>query len=756
MTELIPFRVSTSMKTIIGKELVTDPHIAIFELVKNAYDAFAPHAWIIFKDVRGGKDPRIVMVDDGNGMSKKDLIDRWLFLGYSDKRQDEGKSKRRGRSLGKRRRAFAGAKGIGRFSCDTLGAVLSLHTKVEEEKIIHKLDVDWKKFEEDQSKQFQKMKAVYSRETSTSIEDFDLAEMGSGTILEIRQLRNEWSRDELRKLKKYLQRLVNPSIDGAALAGFTISVKAEEFLEDDNEAKANPRQGLMIINGPVENFVFEKLGIKTTFIHSRINEGEIATRLVDKDRLVFEMKEKNTYTQLRDVEAKIFFLNAAAKQSFTRAMGLRARDYGSVFLYRNEFRIHPYGDEGDDWLNLEARKGQGYKRYLSKRDIIGAVVVRGSDPLFKEASSRDAGLIHNEAYQSLYNYVRLKVFRRLERYAEGVILFDKAAVEASEEREGIDFRSLDLASKLVEGTKGPEATIKVGPGLLQILNEQFVSKYPEILGNLLSIRKHIKGHNEQRELDVAIRSVKKVLAKAESDKNKMASTLAAKQQEVIFLKKTLTPEQELLLGHVHSIRISAQEMKERLEDLREWASRSSVPHDTADSIDDCYIHVQKILTLSRMVTLANFDLGQEQIETDVVNFVRQYLDHFGKLSKGALGPVQIFNEKIAFVRAIRVTDLALVLDNLLDNSKKNEASVVSVKFAVPDKILHIYFGDDGRGIDTETADHIFEMGFSTTGGSGLGLYECKKLMRNLGGTISFVGNNKHGAGSGACFELVIP
>ena len=568
MTDQIPFRVSTSIKSIIGKELVTKPNIAIFELVKNSYDTFASHAWIIFKDIQSGNHPRIVIIDDGVGMSRKDLADKWLFVGYSDKREDEGNPKGPRGPLGKRRRVFAGAKGIGRFSCDTLGAVLVLHTKVADEKIIHRLDVDWKKFEVDQTRQFQEMKALHSLETHTLIEEFDLAKMGSGTILEIGELRNQWSTTSLRDLKKYLQRLINPSVGGITSEDFNISVKAEEFLKDDKEARAKLHKGRKeLINGPVKNFIFEKLGIRTTFINSQISNGEIVTRLIDKDRLIFEMKEKNTYAALRDVSARIFFLNTAAKQSFSRAMGIPPKDYGSVFLYKNEFRIHPYGDAGDDWLNLEERKGQGYKRYLSKRDIIGAVVVRGSDPFFKEASSRDAGLIQNQAYFSLYDYVKLKVFRRLERYVEGVIVFDKGAVEASGDRDAMEARSLNLVSKLVEGTKGPDATIKVGSGLVQILNEEFVSKYPDILGNLLSIREHIKSPKEQKELDTAIKSVKRTLAEAETEKSKMASTLAAQQQEVIFLKRTLSPDQEGLLRHVHSITIYAGEAQKTLEDL---------------------------------------------------------------------------------------------------------------------------------------------------------------------------------------------
>jgi hypothetical protein len=80
--------------------------------------------------------------------------------------------------------------------------------------------------------------------------------------------------------------------------------------------------------------------------------NKIYTELVDKGTFVFSLEEKNNYPSLRNINIRLFFLNRAAKSTFTRTMGIEPVRYGSIFLYKNGFRIHPYGDEGNDWLGL--------------------------------------------------------------------------------------------------------------------------------------------------------------------------------------------------------------------------------------------------------------------------------------------------------------------------------------------------------------------------------------------------------------------
>ena len=116
MKDNLQFRVSAELKNILGRDLITSPDIAILELVKNSYDAHASKVEITFED------DFLAIADNGKGMSKNDLINKWLFVAYSAK--SDGTEDKSYRS--KFKRHYAGAKGIGRMSCDRLAKNLIL------------------------------------------------------------------------------------------------------------------------------------------------------------------------------------------------------------------------------------------------------------------------------------------------------------------------------------------------------------------------------------------------------------------------------------------------------------------------------------------------------------------------------------------------------------------------------------------------------------------------------------------------------
>lgn len=61
-------------------------------------------------------------------------------------------------------------------------------------------------------------------------------------------------------------------------------------------------------------------------------------------------------------------------------MGTTAVNYGSVFLFRNGFRILPYGQFGNDGWGIDQRIQQGYNRFLGSRELLGRVDVETDDP----------------------------------------------------------------------------------------------------------------------------------------------------------------------------------------------------------------------------------------------------------------------------------------------------------------------------------------------------------------------------------------
>src|SRR5688572_26330914 len=143
------FRISSGLKDLIGSELITDNFVAVFELVKNSFDAKATEVKIKFENLNSDEG-KIIIQDNGKGMDYDDLINKWLFVAYSAKRDgsEDEQDYRDKIQVGK---IYAGAKGVGRFSCDRLGRYLNLISiKDKEPALIENLIVDWRKFEEDQ------------------------------------------------------------------------------------------------------------------------------------------------------------------------------------------------------------------------------------------------------------------------------------------------------------------------------------------------------------------------------------------------------------------------------------------------------------------------------------------------------------------------------------------------------------------------------------------------------------------------------
>ncbi|AUD02165.1 ATP-binding protein [Spirosoma pollinicola] len=405
----LTFKISTGLKKIIGRDLITDDFIAVFELVKNSYDAYAKNVNIIFNN------DYLIIKDNGKGMSLEDLKNKWLFVAYSAKidgtedKEIEIKDSNYRDKLNKR--YYAGAKGIGRFSSDKLGSRLRLITKQKGSDTIEQLDIDWGDFEEDSSEEFADIKVDHKTLPKEFYSDF-----GHGTTIEITELRSSWDRIKIKQLRHSLEKLINPFANSES--DFSISIECKRELETDKKEKIARDK----INGPIENFIFETLNVKTTQINSVIDKNFITTKLIDRGTPVYEIREPNLYyNYLEDVRYQLFFLNTAAKNNFTRQMGLEPIKFGSVFLFKNGFRVYPFGDPGDDELGMDHRKQQGYARFLGTRDLLGRIEIFTDDPeQFKEVSSRDGGLIETEAYEQLVSSFFDKCLKRLERYVVDV------------------------------------------------------------------------------------------------------------------------------------------------------------------------------------------------------------------------------------------------------------------------------------------------------------------------------------------------
>lgn len=416
MEDSLQFKISSALKDLVGKDLITSDNVAIFELVKNSYDAYANHVVITFTE------NKITIADNGKGMSLSDLKNKWLFLGFSAKKdgtEDEVNDKQKS-YRDKIRRFYAGAKGIGRFSCDRLGRLLTITTKTRDSLLAEQILVDWANFEVDQKIEFDNVDVEHR---TLNVDNVFPDQESHGTIIEIEDLHDEetpWTRKHILELKRSLQKLINPYSE---TNDFVIEIVCEREQKMDLQ-KLHDGVGFDrdIVNGPLKNSITEMLKLKTTQIDVRISDGFVYTTLTDRGVDIYRIREHNIhFPMIKNATVSLSFLNRAAKYNFTRLMGVDSINFGSVFLFRNGFRILPFGETGDDSWGIDFRAQQGRARYLGSRDLMGRVDVTVEDVSeLKEVSSRDSGLVDTPMARQVKDLYK-QCHKRLERYVVGVL-----------------------------------------------------------------------------------------------------------------------------------------------------------------------------------------------------------------------------------------------------------------------------------------------------------------------------------------------
>ena len=611
--------------------------------------------------------------------------------------------------------------------------------------------------------------------------------------------------DEIFGLRKSLEKMIAPL---AGADDFQIEVIAPNFIEYDNQLRVqiseakeryedlNDRERAeiakwenSILNGPIRNSISDVLKIKTTQIESKLRDGKIITRLSDRGVLMYEIEENNKYSKLEEASVDIYFLNRAAKYNFSLLMGMSPVNYGNVFLFRNGFRIMPYGEYDDDSWGLNQRSQQGYNRNLSTRELFGRVDVHSdSVNMFKEVSSRDGGLIDSEETRQLHAYFEA-VERRLERYVSGV-LWGEAFLRNEY------FRSERLALEAREGIKkdkdsdSPDDVFKnIGSRVdfLQLVkslvndNSITVHYYNSSLADILSnametemlnagflddVRKVAERTNDET-LQASIAAFERRLAELQRSKEEaekknveleaiqkeLQKELDAQQQRSQYLISTRNLTQEVQDIN-HAISINSTELVNLISNLSGGVSSGSYSQQRVlEKLREASFYVNKIKQLSMLITKADIVSLKNKQSVDVMEYVQEYVSNFKNtldfhVDKGGLPVVR---------RMLSLLDIAIVLDNLISNSKKNGAKNVGVFFAMEGGKLILDFSDNGYGVDLDmyTPESIFNEGVTNkSGGSGIGLSTIRFTMENkLNGSVVFLGNGLHGM-KGATFRLV--
>lgn len=762
MRETLYFKTNTLLKNLVGKDLINDDNIAVVELVKNAYDAGADDVLVRFESFTEGKTTdasRIVIADKGCGMSLADIKDKWLNIAYSEKKlvqQEDGAY-------------LAGNKGIGRFSCDRLGEQLDLLTRSKNGDLLH-LKINWPDFEKEGKADLtiQQIKLEVA-----DISDAGAAELAgltnfpkNGTALVISRLRSEWDRDKLFELKDSLERFINPN-QLFLRNKFRISLQAPDLAAKDGKEYQDQ------VNVEIKNQIFEKLEFNSTYIEIRISPKDktVTTELHHDGEPVFKLVERNeAYPLLQDAHVVIYYLNPYKKAYFKRQTGVRSVDFGSIFLFLNGFRIAPYGDRGDDWLGLDVRKSQGQNRHLGSREVVGRIEITGSEEQFKPISSRE-GLKKTDAFVQLKESFFDDTLKRLEKFVVDGLEWDSipdrlrslvrnyegldwaaTTEQYTQSRERKNQRIALLIMTLIDAQ--PERTISFwfNPALLE---EAYQTRSEEVK-NLLAEIEGIEPGKVDADLKRGLSRVRTLIAEKEQEAKTAKSeaaelrVTAAKlraekdtyQAQTLFLQSVSSLDaKELVAFHhqiVHDSSIVGNYISRSIKALQKIQSGKEV----LGFLEKASLANNRITAVAQFATKANFRAGIAKEPTDLPAFIEQYISNVARDFIATNLKVEVENNvREKFELKLSRIEMSILMDNIISNADKADAKNLKVKIAkIGGNTLRISFTDDGNGLSPklDKPGSMFEMGVTTTSGSGLGLYHAREIVGRIGGKITAI------------------
>ena len=682
MEEKLHFKVSSGLKDIIGKDLITNELVAIFELVKNGYDADATEISLIINSYEN----YIIIQDNGKGMNRNDIENKWLFVAHSEKKDSD--------------KVYAGSKGIGRFSCDRLGTKLKLISHKDDE--VSKLEIDWGEFEKDSLTKFEELDVTY---TSLDVVE-DRFIQKSGTILNISNLRDTWDLNRVNKVIEALQRLVNPFVDDGKIK---INVK---YISSSS--------GIAELDEYISNNVASVLDKKTIYIECEIKEKEVSITLYDQEKIIYSFKFENE-TILKNIYFKIYYLNKVAKNNFTRIMKTIPKNYGSIFLYKNNFRIFPYGEVDFDAFGLNLRKAQGYNRYLGHRELLGWINITDSENHFNEVTSRDRGFVTNSYTIELEKVYLELVHRPLESYVQ-LINFGNSDIDEIETDDTEAIQKLIRRFKKYKFTVNP--IVYELPKIAQPLEKKF-----ELLDDVntsSSEKKEIQKSLKQAavELRKENQEVKKENQRIDRENSRLKNEIEIKEK---LISNEKPARQDMLF---HELGKAGKELTATLQKM----IRLMTPEEYekfSNSIYKIRRTSDKLSSIKKQILRLNFESFSNLENIELKSYLKSYVDNLIDDTvnlKISLGVGELYQN-------INVYDFGTLLDNLIINAQERNAKEIHLFFNEDNKIMH--FTSDTGPIDIDPIENIFNIGVtSKRRGTGLGMYICQQICKDFNWEIS--------------------
>lgn len=753
------FRVTARTVLQLGAELISSDAVAFYELIKNAFDAGSPKVTIrvicrlphqVIESTRdtvakgitaghknwsankcatemreaiaakilpgspGGKDLKaqllavtgwddlsnlldeanfIEISDTGSGMSLAELNDVYLTIGT------RSRLKQRSEKRSADAKPILGEKGLGRLSSMRLGWKLRVETTKTKEKSWNILEIDWRRF---------------SHESDQLIEDVSISpELGSkkddigeqGTRLRLSALTGEWDEAKLSAIAaSEFSKLTDPflpkarypisvSFNGSAvtipnfdrlLTKYANAVGTATFEIDEDE----PR-----LTGEIDYRMRHRtkvFAVEGEHLLSAVKQEDFSN-LLSLGPFTVEFSWFNRKA-IRELEGNI--------EEIKRVLKLQQQWAGGLMVFRDGFRVHPYGSPDDDWLDLDkkALASGGYK--VNRRQLVGKVTISSkTNPELLDQSNRE-GLRDCEEKRvliSLLKHVLETIFRTFLNKVEEELRIS----------EPVTFDDLE---ELLEKSEEKLASS------MQTLAERYPSA--------------AKDHEVMTGLKSAVADIQRRVNDAKS----LAESLDSKYAQVIHLAGTGLMIEML----AHELARATTNALATLSD----AGRQDMSPKVSSLVATLQSELTTLQRRLRVLDPLSTSGRQRKSAFDLVEWVTEILDaHTAQFERHGIELTIRTIPKGAEYKIKAVKGMIVqVVENLVSNSvywlvqkrKVHRNFTPAISVVLDTKRQEIRFTDNGPGVPSASRDEIFQP-FVTTKppgeGKGLGLYIAREVAR---------------------------
>jgi len=702
----IPFRPYARLISVLGDQLISDKWIGVIELVKNSYDADAEKVDVVFKDYDTNQVPQTIEIrDNGIGMTKTDVLQKWMKPATPHKLNKKKKGDKR---FTNKKRVMQGDKGVGRFAIYKLGNYVELFTKTEDSEEVH-LTLDFAIYADDSFEDTGHVdKYLDEIKNKWEVNEISNEIQGEGTLLRISKLRNSWKYQDLKKLSNAFYRMMPPSLPGVKHStDFEIDliwndkVYNEQYFALEKLMDVAPFyfEGSVSTKG-ILDVEYKSLSREKSFSIDLFNLNDENLKAYDiinyspyKDQFI-EIDENSKKPILSKNHPNVgsfifFYYGFDLKGNELSREDVKKLRETSVYLFRDNVRVYPYGEIGDDWLGFsKLRAEKKASEIFSYNDLIGFVfITQGDNPDLRDSADREGLMNVDGKKDDFISLVSTSI-----KVMKAEVDVDKQKLKIEREKA---INSLDQTYKVAY------------EDLRQIIDKEEI-KQDELIKKASKLVKAsddlVKKAKSDVEITVELAGTGMAIEKATHDTMSLITRLRLNLDDMV--KK------------VEGNEVDKEELIEFLKDLQQ-------------SLEFIYDELTVLSPLFRKARKNRTNVSIKEVAQRVEKYFKRDL-------------LKDISFKIVGEDFTVYTNTGLVLQtllNLMDNSiywlRHSDTKDKEIVLSLDSDENSFVFADSGIGIDNDLKELVFSEFFSRkSDGRGLGLYIAKELLNRIGAVIS--------------------